>query len=421
MKKNLLVLSYYANMPGACQAEWVDDRINAFIEQDYNITLISSIGTFKNNSIIHKRVPTLSPHGFINEYNEILNRKIIYSKFYKFLIKIYYFISIYLFKILSILGLKSGEGRWTWTLTSLFITLFSSKKYDFIYSTGGPASPHITGIILSKIYNKKIIAELQDPLSGKDIGRNKYSRIGLKIIEKFIIKNATISLYCTKNAMIDAREKYKKYSNKINYVYPGSAVKYDKDNHVRLKKEKINITYLGSLYQTRNLDSLMSAIRLLATEIGDIENLIEINLYGNINVDIKKRILDFEYNIIQIHGLISREQAMLKAGISDILLLIQNTDDRSITTIPFKTYDYLHTGKLIFGLIYKNDELADLLTSHGHLACQADNINQIKNDLKRIIEKIKDGENNIKTSNFTPRLAAIRMIDLINECNFEKI
>jgi hypothetical protein len=35
--KKILVFSYYTNVPGVCQAEWVDDRIFAFIEKGYSM------------------------------------------------------------------------------------------------------------------------------------------------------------------------------------------------------------------------------------------------------------------------------------------------------------------------------------------------------------------------------------------------
>ena len=44
--------------------------------------------------------------------------------------------------------------------------------------------------------------------------------------------------------------------------------------------------------------------------------------------------------------MISRNSA-LRAMDSDVLLLVQHTDDRSILTIPFKIYDYLNTENLI--------------------------------------------------------------------------
>jgi len=409
MSKSILVLSYYANMPGACQAEWVDDRINSLIDKGYEITLLSSICTFKNKNIKHIRIPTISPHGFIYEFDEIRRRSIKYSGLSKLIISLYYIICKFIYQILKILKLKSGEGRWTWFVSSFIVSLFFLKKYEFIYSTGGPASPHLTGILLKKILGIRNLSEFQDPLSGEDIGRNKFAAFGLSVMEKFIIKESTKTIYCTKNAMKFAQKKYIDFSKKIDFVYPGSNV-IGKEKNKQVNK-KINITYLGSLYQSRNLDNLIEALFLLKEEGYDVENLFEINLYGNIDKDILYRINQVKLKIINIHGLIDRNLAMNKAFQSDVLLLVQNTDNRSITTIPFKTYDYLHTGRLILGLLYKNDELEDMLINHGHISCNAGDLNSIKSGLLKILNSKE--KNEIKKCILTPENATEKMIKII--------
>jgi hypothetical protein len=423
--KEILIISYYTNMPGACQAEWVDDRIDAFIQKGYSVSIISASCCFKhqkNGIIKHLRVPTISPHGCSYEYEEIKRRKIFMNRYS--LIFIFLKLMNGINFILKKIKFKSGEGRWSWFLSSTIasILFLNSKKYDFIYTTGGPASAHLTGLFLAKLLGKKVICEFQDPLSGKDIGRNLLSQIGLKFFERFIIKFSDCTIYCTENAMIEARVKYIKYTKKIYFVYPGSNI-IDTISLYSNKKlavdinqlpRKINITYLGSLYQTRNLDTLMHAIDELISEGKPITNLLDINLYGNINSDIKNRILNFKHKVIRIHGLVDRDIAMNMANSADVLLLIQNTDDRSIVTIPFKTYDYLHTGKLIFGLIYRNDELENMLFSHGHLVCQANDIKKIKHYILNLTEEISQYTSNIKKSIYTPTLAVEQMINLIN-------
>jgi hypothetical protein len=326
--------------------------------------------------------------------------------------------------ILEKIKFKSGEGRWSWFLSSTIASILfrNSKKYEFIFTTGGPASAHLTGLFLAKLLGKKVICEFQDPLSGKDIGRNFLSQVGLKFFERFIINFSDCTIYCTENAMIEARVKYIKHTKKIYFVYPGSnIVDTITSNPIKtlavetnILPKKINITYLGSLYQTRNLDTLMQAIDELISEGKPISTLLEINLYGNINSDIKNRILNFKHKVIRIHGLVDRDSAMNMAHSADVLLLIQNTDDRSIVTIPFKTYDYLHTGKLIFGLIYRNDELEKMLFSHGHLVCQANDVNIIKHHILNLTEDLLQYTSNIKKSIYTPALAVEQMINLIN-------
>ena len=408
-------------MPGACQAEWIDDRIQAFIRRGYAITIVSASCCIQHQDrqITHIRIPALSPHAAAYEYDESKRRNLDTKKgiTYSYI----QFMSM-LDRLLGKIHLQSGEGRWSWFISSLWISLIKIrvKEFDFIYTSGGPAGAHLTGIVLSKLFRKKLLCEFQDPLSGSDIGRNKFSKFGLAIFEKLIIWNADFTIYCTKNAMVDAQTRYPSIAERISFVYPGSIAVEQYLQHANIQtlekvlNEKINITYLGSLYLTRNLDALMEAFHELAKEGNPVTN-IEVNIYGNMNADISERILHFKYpGIFIIHGLISREEAMQRALMADVLLLVQNIDDRSINTIPFKTYDYLHTGKRILALTYRNDEIDNMLTTHGHWVCQADDINGIKDILVHLKANLADTTHPVFISKYTPDYAVNSMLALLS-------
>ena len=416
MTKSLLVISYYSNMPGACQAEWVDDRIKVFLNQKRKIKLISSICCFKyaDLNINHKRLQSIFPVAFMYEFEEIMKRNIFYNPN-----KLYYFKFYYKFSKISkkIFDFLKGEGRWDWFITLFFWSIFNWRFYkniDYIYSTGGPPSAHLLGILIKKIFKKRLVVEFQDPLSGDDIGRNKKSASYLKKMEDFIIRHADLVIYCTETACNYSRLNHKEYLKKIHFVYPGSSLKSKASINENHSNNKINITYLGSLYQTRNLDNLLKAINNLSNKNIDIKSKLVINLYGNIDADIKKRILSFDINIIKIHGLITRSEVLIKAEMSDVLLLVQNTDMRSSTTIPFKVYDYLRLNKLIFGLTFKNAELNKILNNHGHIYCDADNINQIQSSLLLMLNSFDTLSKNIFSSNLTPELAVSKIENLID-------
>jgi glycosyltransferase involved in cell wall biosynthesis len=418
--KNILVLSYYTNIPGSCQAEWVDDRMRSFIKEGYKITIISATCCFthEKKNIQHFKIPALSPHAASYEYKERIRNNIPVAKdlFY-----IYTWVMRYVDSVFSKIGISSGEGRWTWTLPALMLCLIRVKNkmdIDFIYSTGGPPSAHLAGIMFAKIFRKKIIVEFQDPLSGEDIGRNKISAIGLRFFEKWIINYSTVAIYCTQNAMKYARNSYPSLASKIDFVYPGSRA-YENLEFSSLNSQSIvngniiNISYLGTLYQTRNIDTLMAALDQLINE--GSPTAFHIKIYGAINQDIKDRILKFPHHgIISMHGLVTRDEALKKALEADILLIVQHSDKRSITTMPFKTYDYLNTGKLVFGLIYKNDEIEEILSSHGHIACQVDDIASIKEKLIHIYNNFPLICKLITRSSITPKNATDRMIELLN-------
>ena len=410
--KNALVISFYTNLPGSCQAEWVDDRMNALIAKGFKITLISSRGVFKhkNDSIRHIRIPCINPHGAKSELNEIESRKIKINLLWRFYYRVMAFIDFIMKKI----GLETGEGRWNWALSSLFSLFYGHGKYTFIYSTGGPASVHLLGIVYAKLLKSKLFIELQDPLTGEDIGRNKFSKLGLSLFEKFFVKNAYRVIYCTKNACEYSKKSYPKYEKKIYHIYPGSYLEAGIESRgFSEKKIRLRFTYLGSLYATRNLTKLMEAIERLHQLNPNYTDKLKIDLYGNIEEKILHEIKNFNYKIFQLKGMVPREVALKESLKSDVLLLIQNTDNRSMNTIPFKTYDYLRTGKLIFGLTYRNNEINKLLTDHNHIVADANDSEDIFHSLKRIIDHLDELNKKIIKSKLSPMKAVEEMLELI--------
>ena len=411
--KKMLIISHMANIPGCCQAEWIDDRVYEFLKRKYKITVISGSHCFKyHNEINHYRVPSILPYEAKAELNEIesMNIDLKNRRFLIFYLKVMRQVSNFLgvFKI----SLFKGEGRWFWMFSSLLagIKIMLFKKFDTIYSTGGPASAHMTGIFLSKLFSCKIITELQDPLTGEDIGRNRFTVKGLESIEKFIVKNSNHIIFATKNASLSAKERYPKQSFKIDYIYPGAK---KIPNNIKVneseKNSKINFSYIGSLYQTRNLDNFFKALGKISTPVA-----YEINLYGWIADDILKRIKKIENKNIKIHGMISRDEAILKAQNADVLLLVQHTDKRSIKTIPFKLYDYLNSRNLIFGLTFKNEEINHILNFHGHLTSDAGDLNEIQKTLEKIFKNFKALKEKINPSHLTPEAAVNKMEKLVN-------
>ena len=78
-------------------------------------------------------------------------------------------------KLLQRVHLNSGEGRWSWFISAFIAAMMqvrNKRKLAFIYSTGGPPSADLAAILIGKLFQKKVIVEFQDPLSGEDIGRS---------------------------------------------------------------------------------------------------------------------------------------------------------------------------------------------------------------------------------------------------------
>jgi hypothetical protein len=390
--KKIFLISYWVNKEGNSPAIMADDKIESLLKLNYKVTVLSSFAAqkIKKKNLDHYRIPSLSFNDFKFEFIDALRNKD--------LLKIIFFLPFALvfgivFDLIQFFFLKGiGGGKWYWSLTGIPLSIFIKLifKPDILISTGGPASAHFTGLIISKLFKCKYLVYLQDPLVGSDIGRNSNSKNYLKIFEKWLVHECSKLVFVTKTAALEAIKRHKKSKSykKIFGIYSG-AVRQDQNIKFFLKKNKKKklFIHVGTLYNSRNLDNFVKTLNLLESrkEI-DLKNIRVFNL-GDIYGEIKNSYLKLPY--FGSKAAISRKKAIQKSLDADILLLVQHKDKRSKTTIPFKTYDYLNTKKVIFGML-NNNELKKILVQRGHVCANVNDIEDIAFKLKYLLEHFKN-------------------------------
>lgn len=386
-KNKVLILSYYACMPGACQAEWLDDKIDSLLKGGYEVALVSAICArrHENKNIKHWRIPSVSLTDFRDELQRIcLRGDRVQARTY-LMWPVVLTGGLLLDAMQYILTKGVGEGRWSWTLPSALSALLLALRFkpDIILSTGGPASAHLAGIAVSKLIGTPVVVELQDPMSGGDIGRNKQARGWLYRVEKLIVASADKSVYVTKAAAAFATRQFQ--SSKVFCVYPGA-----KDFAIIPVPRKVTsngkfrMIHLGSLYATRNFRSIIVAIDSLIESGRLTAGVVELINLGHVAKEISDEILLKPY--VKILPPVSREEALRIAADCDVTLLIQNSDERSKVTIPYKTYDYLNLGNGMLALL-NSDELTELLSRCGHIAAPLSDVDAIARSLARLLER----------------------------------
>lgn len=379
----ILVVSYFAKRQGCCPAEWLDDKVDSLLKLGHEVVLVSSLWSEKFNhpKVKHYRVPSLSPLDYKAEVDEIkLTRKVPFNTIFWF--PLIFLIGYPLDLMQKVLTNGLGGGKWSWTFSS-FISCFYillTKKIDLVFTTGGPASAHLSGVVAGKLFLKKTISEFQDPLSGEGIGRNSKSAQMLFALERFLVKKSDKVVYVTHAAADESKGKFGTIGN-ISSVYPG-AKKFELSPYEKVDK-KLKIVHLGTLYSTRNLDTLLEAIDLLLNEEKINEDDIEIVNLGDIYGEYREVYL--KRNFIKQMSIMPREQAVNFAHQNDVCLLVQHNDPRSSTTIPYKTYDYLNLGKPIFALT-NSEELDQLLTELGHFCAPVSNPRAIADKLYELVQ-----------------------------------
>lgn len=385
--KKILVISYFARLPGACQSEWLDDKIDSLVKAGKDIALVSTICAFndKNESILHSRWPSISIKDYVDELSRMRQNDMAIRPLDLLIIPFVLTFGAFADLLLLLLTRGIGEGRWSWIITGTLGSLFMGVRFrpDLILTTGGPASAHIAGLISAKILNIPLIVEFQDPLSGDGIGRNYQSQGWLYKVEKLIVRYSSKTVYVTRGAAFFASNQFN--SKKIVAIYPG-AKNFDIQPNKRKKnsKRKFRIVHLGSLYSTRNFKSIISSIDSLVATNKIKEDSIELINLGHVSKDISQEILSKPY--VKILPIMSRIDALNFAAKCDLLLLIQNNDERSKVTIPYKTYDYLNLNIKTLALV-KSDELALLVTTYGRLAVDLEDVKKIKQLLIQVLKQ----------------------------------
>lgn len=386
-RNKILVISYFANLRGCCPAEWLNDKVEVLLEEDYDITLLtSSVADKIEKPVKHFRVPSLSYKEFLFEESEI-SKEGRTSRINLFWWPIASTLGRFFDFLLSTILRGESGGMWSWSITSFVTTscLVLFNRFDLIYTTGGPASSHLTGVLAAWIFRKKVVVELQDPLVGEGIGRNSKSAKLLNLFEKFIVKRSTKIIYVTKRAYSEAVKRNPLYKNKLKHLYPG-ARNFKIESKDEKQEGKFTLLHLGTLYSTRNFDALIKAIDLLIDQEKISDSDISLENRGAIHLENYNDYLSKPY--FKHLEILPRVEAIKELAEADLSLLIQHMDPRSLTTIPYKTYDYLNINQPILGLV-NNDELKDLLLRNGHYSTSANEIEEIAEHIFKLYQMKK--------------------------------
>lgn len=393
MKESWLIISYFANIDAMAPSHHIDDRLPFFKKEGIGVHLLSSPCGLRNKDLSHTRIPSPAPSGIRYEVRYLLRRKTgrkFWFKFWETLLLLpvlpFYFLEKLLFRL---------DSTWSWFITASAAAVFLSlkKKPAVIYSTGGPVSAHIAALVASAVTGIPYIAEFQDPLVHQYAAPGKFERHIIKHVERLIFSTAYAVVFLTGKAAENADARYqsrKSFSLRAGAVPLEKVLPYT-------KKEQFRVAHFGSLGGSRNLGHFLSALEVLFRDDPSLPGKFRLDLYGNNSTAVGKEIERFPYrNTLQIYGKVKRPTAVESMQEVDVLLLIQNADDVSFETIPSKVYEYLHTGRPILALVYRNPELQTMLETLGHRVVQADDAAGIREALEVYITMWR--ENRLESS-----------------------
>lgn len=255
--------------------------------------------------------------------------------------------------------------------------LLSSMRYDIIVASTSP----ILGIIAyyySKKYNIKMMYDLQDSFDVYD----EYKIPMVKLIDKYVIKNADIVI-CVSESLSKIVGQFRKKPTFIiqNGYETGLFKPLDKEK----ARKKLNlpigakiIVYIGSLERLKGFDVMLDALSLIRKKYPNAYLLIS----GKIDkgIDVKQK------NVIY-RKFPKRQEVVLAINSADVAIIPNLTNKFTKYSFPYKLVEYMACRVPIVAT--KVGDVTNMLKNYKGSLC---NPNDADDLAEKIIDKLKHYE-----------------------------
>jgi hypothetical protein len=159
--------------------------------------------------------------------------------------------------------------------------------------------------------------------------------------------------------------------------------------------DSLNLCHFGSLANDRSLSTILNALVPLFQKYPQARDLIRVHAYGaplDALTITAIESLGFQEVLLphgrlerdSVTGKSGREQVVEKMQEADVLILLHGNDEWCAEYIPSKFYEYLWTGRPIWGITHRNPQLDRMLLERGDYLSQEGDQGGIAMALERI-------------------------------------
>ncbi len=257
----------------------------------------------------------------------------------------------------------------------------------------------IIACILSKRFNKKLILDFRDFYYTNASQRRIFPLYFLdKWLERLFIKRADHLIFISKRMKKKYDQQYSINQSQSSLIYNGfDNNDYKKDSMAVPSPDILQILFAGSLYlntiHERNIFLLLDLLAQLH-DAGRIDiQKIRIDIAADMPSEYMAKIKEHKLGpIVNILGIISRDEVLIKMNQANLLLHILGNSKEGMSAIPIKTFEYMATQKPILFFIPKESEIDEMAVEHklGYIcylgaSFAEQNIREIERAYKEII------------------------------------
>jgi glycosyltransferase involved in cell wall biosynthesis len=283
------------------------------------------------------------------------------------------------------------------------------EPFEVAYTSSGPFTSHVIGLLLKRLTRKPWVAELRD-------GWYRWNRAIFpdypawrdpleRRLEAAALRSADRVVLVTERMADTFRCQYAKLPRSHFAVVSNG---FDPDQFAPQPDAPHagwQVLHVGALYYGRSVSSFLEATRRVAESDSDFARDFHLTLIGTLDeaaaAEAARSGLGQK---LSAQGQISHAAAIAAMRRADVLLLVANTTPGAEATVPGKLFEYLAVGRPIIALAPQESATADVLkrTGGGWLA-EADNVDAIACTLRRAFRERNTFANSEEVSRFDRR------------------
>ena len=282
--------------------------------------------------------------------------------------------------------IPDGDKIWYEKNKDILLKYIQENDIDVLYTTSYPYSDHLLGLYVKKhMPDLKWVVDFRDEWCNNpyilDMGYSKRRMEKERRMEREVVDNCD---YFITNTPLMLKNFLKDYNiEDKSYVIPNG---YDEEDFCDLskdyvKKDKLIITYSGSMYGRRKPDYFLQAVNELINEQKIDKDDILIRFIGNIpNKKINEINETYSLDgVVKYLPYMEHKKSIEKLIESDILLFIIGEGKGAENFYSGKVFEYMNTNRPILALVPPKGVAADVIreTKTGYIS-ETTNVNNIK-------------------------------------------
>ncbi|MGI9146225.1 MAG: glycosyltransferase family 4 protein [Chloroflexota bacterium] len=245
--------------------------------------------------------------------------------------------------------------------------------YDVAYSSSGPFTSHLVGLLLKRLTKRPWIAELRDGWyhwnraifpdypGWRDVIERRLEAAALKHADRVILVTERMAnFFRTQFANDVPAGHFAVVPNGFDRVqFPESALPL-------LSRHRFEVVHTGALYYGRSLSAFLVAATRLVEAVPAFAHAFRLTLLGSLDRAARAELATCGLGErIDHRGQLDHTTTIQAMREADLLLLVANTTPGAEATVPAKLFEYLAVGRPVLAIAPPASSTADVLNQTG--------------------------------------------------------